>query len=154
VVGLAKGVAGHPNWLWGWPATPKRPKHKTKKKLRVWGLVGPPLTVDLGVGAFGSDPATLQNPNLFFLFLIFWPFGGGRTTPKGLGWFRPPHTADLGVAQGLWGWSGHPPKPLTFLFCFVFWPFGGGRTTPKTDWGGSSTPIMGVTGHPLCFFLF
>lgn len=67
--------------------------------------------------AFGGDSATPPNPNPF-LFLVFKPFGGGRTTPKGLGWFRPPHTADLGVAQGFGGGPATPQNPNIFFLFF------------------------------------
>jgi hypothetical protein len=60
-------------------------------------------------GVFEATPKG-QNPfpppPLFF-FLAFW---GGRTTPKGLGWLRPPPYGRYGVAESTpWpkmGWSG------------------------------------------------
>jgi hypothetical protein len=73
--------------------------------------------------------------------------------PRAWGWFRPPHTADLGVA-----WP--PPRPLgvilspatpkTQIFFFLFLvsrPFRGSRTTPYGRYGGGS-----ATPKPLTFF--
>jgi hypothetical protein len=72
----------------------------------------------------------------FFFFFFFWAFWGGRTTPKGLEWLRPPPYSRYGVAEATpWpkmGWSGHPtfgkgvapasshPNFLFFFFFFFF----------------------------------
>jgi hypothetical protein len=106
---FGQGVAGHPiPAVWGWPKPPQ---------------------------AFGGGPATSKGQKKkkkkkkekWVL-----AFGGGRTTPKGLGWLRPPPYGRYGVAEATpWpkmGWSGHPifwarggsNHPDFFLFFFFF----------------------------------
>jgi hypothetical protein len=79
-------------------------------------------------------------------------WGVAGTPPRAWRWFRPPHTADLGVAEpppkskpffffwflGLLGvvsttpyGRSTPPKTQTFFFFLVSRPSRGGRTTPK-----------------------
>jgi hypothetical protein len=87
--------------------------------------------------------------------------GGGRTTPKGLGWLRPPSTTTprpLGVVRP-------PPMAQThfvFFFFFFLGGFRGGRTTPKGLGVALATPYRpygvaeatpwpkrGWFGHPI-----
>jgi hypothetical protein len=108
-----------------------RPPRKAKKKKKtgkmgfgLWGWPDHPLGPRAGFGhhlpvvgggrshpqALGGGPATPKIPNPFFPFFFFLAFRGGRTTPKGLGWLRPPPYGRYGVAGYL----------DFFLFFFFF----------------------------------
>jgi hypothetical protein len=133
-------VAGHPiPAVWGWPKPPQAfgggpATSKGQKKMEKWvlafegwpkpppgprGWFGHPLRPVGGVRshpqALGGGLATPKGQNpffLFFFFFFFFAFRGGRTTPKGLGWLRPPPYGRYGVAEATpWpkmGWSSHP----------------------------------------------
>jgi hypothetical protein len=117
------GVAGPPPRAWRWPKPPPtagRGCPKPPPGPRGWS--GHPQR---------PKPISPPPPPLFF-----WAFWGGRTTPKGLGWVRPPPYGRYGVAEATpWpkmGWSGHPtfgkgvapatpiPSSLFFFFFFFF----------------------------------
>jgi hypothetical protein len=132
-----RGGFGHPiPAVWGWlkppqafgggPATPKGQKKKKKMGFGLWGWPNHPLGPGGGFGhhlpvvgggfghpqALGGGPATPKGQNPFFLFFFFLAFRGGRTTPKGLGWLRPPPYGRYGVAR--------PPRFLPFFFLLFF----------------------------------
>jgi hypothetical protein len=75
--------------------------------------------------------------------------GGGRTTPKGLGWLRPPPTTTprpLGVVRP-------PPTAQThfvFFFFFFSWWLSGWPDHLPAVWGGRSHPLAkkGVVRPP------
>jgi hypothetical protein len=130
------GVAEATPGLCGWSGHPERPKKKKKRKNGFWplGVAGPPPKAWGGFGhphtagmgwpkpppgprGWAGHPKG-QNP-FFRFFFFFLAFRGGRTTPKGLGWLRPPSYGRYGVAEAtLWPkmeWSDHP----------IFWARGG-----------------------------
>jgi hypothetical protein len=78
-------------------------------------------------------------------------FGVAGPPPRAWGCFRPPHSADLGVARPL-GVIRPPPKPLFFFF-LVSRPFRGGRTTPKGLGMVSTTPYGRYRPPPRPFFV-
>jgi hypothetical protein len=154
------GVAEATPGLWGWSGHPERPKKKKKEKNgfgilgvagpppRAWGWLRPPPTTGRwcpkpppttsrwcpkpppGPRGWSGHP---QNPKPFFFF--FLAFRGGRTTPKGLGWLRPPPYGRYGVADHPLAKNGvvRPPhflgkgwlQPPRFLplFCFFIFLF-------------------------------
>jgi hypothetical protein len=150
------GVAEATPGLWGWSGHPERPKKKKKKKKRKKGFgILPDHPLGPGGGfrhhlqvvgggfshpqALGGGLATPKIPNPFFsvfFFFFFGAFRGGRTTPKGLGWLRPPPYGRYGVAghplakNGMVrppyflgkGWL-QPPRFLPSLFFFFFFFF-------------------------------
>jgi hypothetical protein len=105
----------------GGRTTPKRPKNKTKQKVRGLGV------------AFGVIRAP-QNPNFFFV-LVSRHFRGGFDHPIRL----------------IWRWPSHPKPLTFFFCCFVFWPFGVVRPPQIGQGGGPATPLAnnGVAGRPL-----
>jgi hypothetical protein len=111
------GGRSHPRPL-GVVRPPRKAKKKRKGKMGfgLWGWLDHPqghgggrshhLRPAGGVRshpqALGGGLATPKIPNPFFSFFFFFlAFQGGRTTPKGLGWLRPPPYDRYGVA-------GHP----------------------------------------------
>jgi hypothetical protein len=149
------GVAEATPGLWGWSGHPERPKKKKKKKRKnaFWplGVAGPPpsawgwLRTPLAGRRWWLRPPPCpwgwsghpQRPKPIFPFFFggggaFW---GGRTTPKGLGWLRPPPYGRYGVGEATpWpkmGWSGHPifwarggsSHPDFYLFFFLIFNF-------------------------------
>jgi hypothetical protein len=104
---------------------PKRKeKKKEKKRKRVKsGVAGATRLPKIGV-------AHPQNPKPIF-FVFFLAFRGGRTTPKGLGWLRPPPYGRFGhplAKNGVvrpphfWakGGSSHPAIPPSSSSSFFF----------------------------------
>jgi hypothetical protein len=77
----------------------------------------------------------------------FWPFGGGRTTPKGLGVDSATPKGRYGVAEATprpLGVVRPPPKGQNPFFVFFFWGGGGllgVAGPPPWPWGPQ-------TGHP------
>jgi hypothetical protein len=120
--------------LWGWPDHPLGHGGGRSHHLRPAGGVRSHPQA-LGGGPATQRPKPIPPPPLFFFFWAFW---GGRTTPKGLGWLRPPPYGWYGVAKATpWpkmGWSGHPtfgkgvapatPILLFFFLLFFFFFFG------------------------------
>jgi hypothetical protein len=140
------GVAGPPPfWPRGGFGHPIRP---------VWGGQSHPQ-------AFEGGPATLKATKKKKKKKTKWvcAVGGGRTTPKGLGWLRPPPTTTprpLGVVRP-------PPTAQThFVFFFFSWWLSGWPDHPQRPGGGFSHPIppygvaeatpwpkRGWSGHPI-----
>jgi hypothetical protein len=91
----------------------KKKKSKKKKKgfglLRVAEATPKPLEVV-------RPPPKIQNPFFVFFFCFGGPFGGGRTTPLGLGVVRPPQT-------GRGGDSSHPRFSYVSFLLFFFFQF-------------------------------
>jgi hypothetical protein len=103
-------------------------------------------------------------------FLSFLAFGGGLTTPKGLG------VASATLYQPVWGGQSHPqalegdsatPKSPNLAFFLFFWPFRVAKPPPRAEatpyrpyWpkiGWSDHPIFGQGGgwsHPSPSFFF
>jgi hypothetical protein len=149
-------VASATPGLWGWSGHPERPKKKKKKKKRkkwvwdfgggrttprAWGWLRTPPTAGRGCPKPPPGPRGWsghpQNPKpIFFVFFFFFlAFRGGRTTPKGLGWLRPPPYDRYGVAEATpWPKMGWPATPYfgqgvapatpisPFFFFLVFFP--------------------------------
>jgi hypothetical protein len=122
------GWFNHPHAQRDGPATPKgQKKKKEKKKKKVLGFWGWPTTPK-GLGVAEATPKPLevvrpppkiQNPFFVFFFFFFFfcgPFGGGRTTPLGLGVVRPPQT-------GRGGDSSHPRFSYVSFLLFFFFQF-------------------------------
>jgi hypothetical protein len=117
--------------LWGWPDHPLGHGGGRSHHLRPAGGVRS-HPQGLGWSGHPQRPKPIFPP--FFFFFFFWAFWGGRTTPKGLGWLRPPPYGRYGVAEATpWpkmGWSGHPtfgkgvapatPIPSSLFFFFFF----------------------------------
>jgi hypothetical protein len=103
--------------FWGWPDHPQGPGggRKPPPTTGRWCPKPPP-----GPRGWSGHP---QRPKPIFPF-FFFAFRGGRTTPKGLGWLRPPPYGRYGVAKATpWpkmGWSGHPDFLLLFFLFFFF----------------------------------
>jgi hypothetical protein len=112
------GWSNHPQAQGGGPANPKGQTKKKKKKKKKKRKMG------------------------------FGLFGGGRTTPKGLGWLWTPHTGRRGPPPSPWGWSGHPQKskPIFRFFFFFFWGLLGVAGPPPWTWGwfDHPRPTVGV----------
>jgi hypothetical protein len=92
----------------------KKKQKKQKQKKRFWTFEGGRSHPK----ALGGGSATPKNPKPIFRFFFFFffggPFGGGRTTPLGLGVVRPPQT-------GRGGDSSHPRfSYVSFFFSFNF----------------------------------
>jgi hypothetical protein len=106
--------------FWGWPDHPQGPR----------GGFGHPLRP---VGGGRSHPQALDHPQNckpIFPSFFFLAFRGGRTTPKGLGWLRPPPYGRYGVADHPLAKNGvvgpphflgmEPPRFLSPFFFFLF----------------------------------
>jgi hypothetical protein len=82
----------------------------------------------------------------------FWPFGGGRTTPKGLGVDSATPYRPFGVAESTprpLGVVRPPPKGQNpFLVFFFFLGFWGWPDHPLGHGGGSTTPRPAVGVAP------
>jgi hypothetical protein len=95
----------------------KKNKNENKKLVKMgfglWGVAGPwsgqSHPRPLGVV---RPPLKAQYPFFlfffFFFFFFFWPFGGGQTTPLGMGVVRPPPSRP-------WGWLEPPPIFIPFF---------------------------------------
>jgi hypothetical protein len=109
--------------LWGWPDHLLGPGGGFGHHLPVVGGGRKPPPGPWGWSGHPQNP----KPIFAFFFFFFLAFRGGRTTPKGLGWLRPP----LGQKWGgpatpiFWarGGSSHPDFFLFFFFFFFFFFF-------------------------------
>jgi hypothetical protein len=86
--------------LWGWSGHPERPPRKKKKKRNGFELLRvarPPPRALVWLGVVRPPPTAQTH----FIFFSWWPLGvvWPRTTPKGLGWLRPPPYGRYGVAE-------------------------------------------------------
>jgi hypothetical protein len=160
-----KKKGGERNWGWlqpppwpkmGWPATPFLAEGWLEPPPPpVWGWSnhphgqgGGPAT-PMAKGVVRPPPKAQKKKKKKKTKNGFWPFGGGRTTPKDLG-------VDLATPKGRFGVDESTPRSLGvvrttpkrpkpifrfffFFFFFFFWAFGGSRTTPLA---------MGVFDHP------
>jgi hypothetical protein len=120
------GVAEATPGLWGWFGHPERPQKKKQKNgfwpfgvaeppPRAWGWPKPPPTAGRGCPKPPPSPRGWsghpQRPKpILSFFFFFVAFRGGWTTPKGLGWLRPPPYGRYRVA----------PATLPFPFFFFF----------------------------------
>jgi hypothetical protein len=139
-MGVAKATPG----LWGWSGHPKRPKKERKKWVLAFGggrttPKGMEVAKSTTYGRQGVASDTPgprgwsghpQRPKrILSFFFFFWAFWGGRTTPKGLGWLRPPHTAGMGWPKPplgdhpIFGKGVAPATPIYLFFFFFFFNF-------------------------------
>jgi hypothetical protein len=130
------GVAGPPPfWPRGGFGHPIRP---------VWGGRSHPQ-------AFGGGPATPKATKKKKKTKWVCAVGGGRTTPKGLGWLRPPPTTTPRPLCGC-GRRGWLSAQTHFVFFFFSWWLSGWPDHPQRPGGGFGHPIPAVWGgrsHPL-----
>jgi hypothetical protein len=121
----------------GWSATPYRPYGGGRSHPRPLGVVRPPRK------------AKKKKKNKKTKKWV-WDFGGGRTTPKGLGVaFGHPLRPVGGVRSHPQALGGGPatPKGQNPFFPFFFWPFGVAGPPPKA-WGGFGHPHTAGMGWP------
>jgi hypothetical protein len=122
------GCFGHPHGQESGPATPKLTKKKKThtQKNRFWAFRDGPYATPLPL-RWSGYPKRQEKKKKKRL----GAFGGGQTTPKGLGGLRSPPMAGMEVDKatpGPLGGLATPKSPK--LFFFFFGKFGGGRTTP------------------------
>jgi hypothetical protein len=130
------------------------------------GVVGAIPTADLdhphGQGWSGHPQKVKKMKNRF------WTFGGGWTTPKGMGVASANPYDQYGGGPRPLGVVRQPPKaqnPFSFLFFFwakgvvwppLDWPWGWLQPPLGQKWGGQTTPFLakGMAGATPNFLIF